>query len=94
MASNKKRIGLDQSSRDTVKDDVWSKIDLMISTLDKPKQPDEFTISDYVNRIESQGNVISVSQAGKQLLLKVKDGTLTTRKTKIKGCKVNVFKFV
>jgi len=66
----------------------------MISTLDKPKQPDEFTISDYIDRIESQGNAISASQAGKQLLLKVKDGTLTSRKTKVKGFKVNVFKFV
>jgi hypothetical protein len=73
---------------------VWSKIDLIISELDKPKQPDEFTISDYIGRIEAQGNVISVSQAHKQLLLKVKDGTLTTRKTKIKGFRVNVFRFV
>jgi hypothetical protein len=66
----------------------------MISTLDKPKQADEFTISDYVDRIESQGNAISVSQAHKQLLSKVKEGILTTRKTKFKGSKVNVFRFV
>jgi len=94
MANNKKRIGLDQPTRSSVKDDVWGKIDLMISTLDKPKQADEFTISDYVDRIESQGNAISVSQAHKQLLSKVKEGILTTRKTKFKGSKVNVFRFV
>lgn len=94
MASDKKRIGLDKPTRSSVKDDLWSKIDLMIGELDKPVQPDEFTISDYVNRIESQGNVISISQAGKHLLSKVKEGTLTSRKTKIKGCKVNVFRFV
>ena len=85
---------MDKSARSPVKDDLWSKIDLMIGELDKPVQPDEFTISDYVERIESQGNAISISQAGKHLLLKVKDGTLTSRKTKIKGCKVNVFRFV
>ena len=94
MASNKKRVGLDQSSRSPVNDDVWAKIDLIISELDKPRQPDEFTITDYIGRIESQGNVISTSQAHKQLMAKVKDGSLTSRKTKIGGFKVNVFRFV
>lgn len=94
MADNKKRIGLDKPTRSPVEDDVWSKIDLMISELDKPRQPDEFTINDYIGRIESQGNVISTSQAHKQLMTKVKDGSLTSRKTKIGGFKVNVFRFV
>lgn len=94
MASNKKRIGLDQPSRDTVNDDIWGKIDSLIGELDKPKQNDEFSVSDYISRIESQGNTLSVSQAHKQLVLKVKEGILTSRKTKVVGCQMNVFKFV
>ena len=94
MASNKKRIGLDQPSRDTVKDDIWGKIDSLIGELDKPKQDDEFSVNDYISRIESQGNTLSVSQAHKQLVLKVKEGILTSRKTRVAGCQTNVFKFV
>lgn len=91
MADNKKRIGLDQPSRSPVNDDVWDKIDLMISELDKPRQQDEFTINDYIGRIESQGNVISTSQAHKQLMTKVKDGSLTSRKTKSEVLKLMYF---
>lgn len=92
MASNKKRIGLDQPARDSV--DVWSKIDQLISELNKPKQDDEFSVNDYINRIESQGGSLSMSQAHKQLMIKVKNGVLVCRKTKINGSQINVFRFV
>lgn len=92
MASNKKRIGLDKPTRDTL--DVWVKIDELVSELNKPKQDDEFSIFDYINRIESQGGSISMSQAQKQLMTKVKNGVLVCRKTKINGSQINVFRFV
>lgn len=92
MASNKKRIGLDQPARDSV--DVWSKIDQLISEMNKPKQDDEFSVNEYIDRIESQGGSLSMSQAHKQLMTKVKNGVLVCRKTKINGSQINVFRFV
>jgi len=93
MAGNKKRIGLDQSTGDSV-NLVWNKIDALISEIDKPKQHDEFSVADYIDRLESQGGTVSLSQAHKQLMEKVKRGKLTFRKTRIKGSQINVFRFV
>lgn len=92
MAHNQKRKRLDQSSRDIV--DVWSKIDQLVSELNKPKQDDEFTIMDYIQRIESHGGSTSMSQAHKQLMAKVKAGLLVFRKTQVNGSQTNVYRFV
>jgi hypothetical protein len=93
MASNKKRDGLDQPSRNSV-NEVWDKIDTLIGEIDKTKQLDEFSIAEYMDRIELQGSFISLSQAHKQLSDKVKRGVLTCRKAKVGGFRINVFKFV
>ena len=94
MANNKRGQGLVKPARSIVKDDKWEMIDALIGEIDKPIQDDEFTVADYVSRIEAKGGTLSESQAYKQLMAKVKLGVLTSRKTSTKTSRMNVFKFV
>ena len=77
MANNKKRIGLDQSSRNTLNALDRALLDLAIETLEK--QPNEFTVADLV---EKSNNFISVTNVRMKAYDLVAQGKWKVRRVK------------
>jgi Fe2+ or Zn2+ uptake regulation protein len=73
--------------------DIWDRIDSIILESNQLIQPDEFTLKDYIKRIEAKGQSIGERTAYKHLDALVTSGTLTVRKAIHQKCQTNVFKF-
>lgn len=92
MARHKRGRLLDQSTRDHLK----SLDDLIKSQAEhlKPKQQDEFTMSEYIERLQQHGTTIGDRTALQQLVKLVESGKLSRRKITFKGHKTNVYRVI
>jgi len=92
MARNKGKQYLDQPTRYHL-DALDSFID---ETLQQslPKQEDEFTVYDYIERTKLKGAEMSVSTGSKNLKTLVKEGRLSQRKSKHNGYQIVFYRFV
>ena len=60
----------------------------------KPKQPDEFTRIDYIEKYKSLGKNITLSTAKDQLSKLVDSKTISKRSITINGSKTNLYRFL
>jgi len=91
MASNKKRIGLDQSARDTLKqiDDrlAW----LVESMKENHIKPKEFTIDMAVQKMAVAGTKVTHESMRSRFSRMVKSGELSFRQAYIDGKLTNIY---
>lgn len=74
--------------------DILSQIDHLISMEAKPRQPDEFTLAEYMERQAKLGIPMSDSATHKKLKSYVDKKILSFRKTNIDGASMNVYKVI
>jgi len=60
----------------------------------KPKQPDEFTLNEYISKMAANGLEITESSANKQTSKLVAQGKIIKRSIAINGHRTNLFRFV
>jgi len=92
MASNKRRGDLDQSTRNHL-----SALDAFIKEqveAHQPKQPGEFTLQEYIDKIKDQGVTLGISKAGRMLDDLLNSGVITSRKGVQNGKQRNFYRFV
>lgn len=92
MASNKRGGHLDLSTRNHL-----SALDAFIKAqveANKPMQPDEFTIYDYIQKMKDQGIVIGNSVASRNIKNLIDAGQVTSRKAIKDGKQCNIYRFV
>jgi len=75
------------------KTDVLSALDELIAkTLEKPQQPDEFTLQQYMDKYEAAGQKLNERTARCRLRKMEQDGVITLRKINVNGYLTNIYK--
>jgi len=83
---------LDQSTRNHL-----SALDAFIKEqveAHQPKQPGEFTLQEYIDKIKDQGVTLGISKAGRMLDDLLNSGVITSRKGVQNGKQRNFYRFV
>ena len=91
MACNKRTGHLDKSTRNHL-----SKLDELIKAeveASKPREPDEFTVSDYIERLKASGLKINLSSCNRKLKDLEEAGVLKCRRTLEAGRFRNLYRF-
>jgi predicted peroxiredoxin len=60
----------------------------------KPIQPDEFTIYDYIDKMKEQGVRITYTVSGRNMKSLIEAGVITTRKAIKDGKQCNFYRFI
>lgn len=91
MARNQRGRGLDLATRNHL-----SALDAFIeqqAEVNKPIQPDEFTINSYIQKMKLKGVALSGGTANRTLQELVKSGVLSVRRGVDKRS-INIYKFI
>jgi hypothetical protein len=92
MARNQRGRGLDLATRNHL-----SALDAFIeqqAEVNKPIQPDEFTINSYIKKMKDQGIVIGNSVASRNIKTLIDAGRVTARKAIKDGKQCNIYRFI
>jgi len=92
MARNERGRHLDKSTRNHL-----SALDAYIqeqAEAAKPKQPDEFTLNEYISKMAANGLEITESSANRQTSKLVAQGKISKRAITLNGTKTNLFRFI
>jgi len=92
MARNQRGGNLDQSTRNHL-----SALDAYIAAeaeANKPQQPDEFTLVEFVQKMEAKGLSVPLNTAKDQLRRLCVSNKITKRLITIDGVKNNLYRFL
>jgi hypothetical protein len=92
MARHKRGEYLDKSTRNHL--DALDKLIALESQNQKPRQPDEFTVLDYMNKMSESGIQLSLSALKDRLTKLQKQGVIESRLIPQKGSLTRLYRVI
>jgi hypothetical protein len=77
--------------------DSWDKLESFIKAQAesiRPKQSDEFTLLEYIGRMQGEGVEVSITTAKEHMQRLLNANKIAKRQLVIKGSKTNLFRFL